>query len=343
MSQLSLEDLACLNDQIAAMWRGGLPLDVGFRMPYGSSSAAFKRLREELAQRCEKGETIASALEQASVKTPDYFRLVVEAAQHSGNPAEALEALSLAVRREREHQEMLRQSLNYPTLIALAAYGLGVYAAWTTLPLIRGFYDDSSLTVPRFLLLARWLLDSQMGWLILGLAPLVGLAFRFWVLPGVFHRCLGGFAAHGSQGLKGLAFQATFANLLALLLKVNVPLPRALRLAAAQSGNALILRSVETAAQNLERGHSLHGDSIPGIARPIVLQIAAGAANLPERLANLADELHHRAEMRAKLVHALAPSLALFVVGGGAVLAYSASFLWPWSDLMWKIASNPGN
>ncbi len=80
MSQLSLERFIALNDEIAALTRIGIPLDLGLRdlgreMP-GRLGAATERLRQRLAE----GQSLETAFRDACGDFPPAYQAIVAVA-----------------------------------------------------------------------------------------------------------------------------------------------------------------------------------------------------------------------------------------------------------------------
>ena len=76
---ITIDELAALNDEIAALVRAGVPLDRGLLQAGSELPGGLKRITQALGERLSRGETLTEALEAESQSTPPLYRAVVEA------------------------------------------------------------------------------------------------------------------------------------------------------------------------------------------------------------------------------------------------------------------------
>src|SRR5262245_42053779 len=62
-STVSIEQLVALNDEIASLVRGGMPLELGLRELGEDSAGALQQITQALASRMSNGATLAEALD----------------------------------------------------------------------------------------------------------------------------------------------------------------------------------------------------------------------------------------------------------------------------------------
>src|SRR5690554_816023 len=83
---LALDELAALNDEIVALVRAGLPLEVGLAGAGGDLGGRLGRVSAALAERLQQGEDLASALAAEGDAIPPLYQAVVAAGLRSGHP-----------------------------------------------------------------------------------------------------------------------------------------------------------------------------------------------------------------------------------------------------------------
>ena len=89
--RISIDELAALNDEIAALVRAGVPLDRGLLGAGTDLPGGLRRITTALGKRLSRGESLPEALEAESRSIPPLYRAVVEAGARSGRLAVALE------------------------------------------------------------------------------------------------------------------------------------------------------------------------------------------------------------------------------------------------------------
>jgi len=107
---MNLDDLIALNDEIAALVRAGVPLEMGLAELGGDLPGRLGRFATALAQRTAQGESLAQAIAGDAGQLPQAYRAVVEAGVRAGRLPAALEAVAaiLALR-----DGMLPPTANY--------------------------------------------------------------------------------------------------------------------------------------------------------------------------------------------------------------------------------------
>ena len=78
---ITLDQLAALNDEMAALARAGVPLDRGLLHVGGDLPGRLGRITRDIGQRLEQGETIEQVLSDESL--PTAYRAVVAAGRES--------------------------------------------------------------------------------------------------------------------------------------------------------------------------------------------------------------------------------------------------------------------
>src|SRR5579862_7372166 len=118
---ISLKDLVALNEEIAALVRAGIPLEVGL----GGSRSLPRKLQaitERLRLEMERGGSLPQALRNCGAELPVSYLTLVEAGLRSNRLSDALIAASTFARTLLDMQQHVRSALIYPMLVLSAAY-----------------------------------------------------------------------------------------------------------------------------------------------------------------------------------------------------------------------------
>ena len=144
---LSLQELALLNQEIAALVRAGVPLESGLAMAGASGDGAQEVLMLRLAQRLREGQSFAEALHSEGGELPRLYRAVVEAGARTGRLPEALESLATFAQQTLQLRRRIDLALLYPALVVLMASVMFVFlvAFWT--PRLSDAYYSLQLPV----------------------------------------------------------------------------------------------------------------------------------------------------------------------------------------------------
>jgi general secretion pathway protein F len=348
---ISLEDLIALNEEIAALVRVGIPLEVGLGDARGTPKnllAITNRLRVEM----ERGCSLPEALRTCGAELPPSYLAMVEAGLKSNRLSDALVSAAAFGRSLLEMQQSVRSALIYPILVLCVAYGFFILLLGDLVPrmihilaqtratpdiLVRGLQFLSQTvaywgpTVPACALLAAiWM----------GLVPLAAqqrpavMLGRLRYLPWI------GRMVSDVQS-------ASFCHLLGLLVDREVPLPEALELAGSASTDQTLARECRQIAKDLRQGLPLNqalksSRRLPAFTR---WMLAAGQTQgaLPSVMATLGDVYRLRAGSRIELFRMTAPLILTVVLGGGAVTAYALLLFVPMRNLLLELTKSPLN
>ncbi|MCH5374973.1 MAG: type II secretion system F family protein, partial [Planctomycetes bacterium] len=231
--QISLDQLTALNDEMAALARAGVPLEIGLSGLARDLPGRLGELADRLRRRLESGQSLEQVLEKDRESFPPVWRAVVLAGLRSGRLTAALERLSITARRLAERRRLFGLALVYPIVVLVLASVLFVMTAIYVLPMIDWVYQDlTGRSDP----LLQVLTGLGVWWVV----PLVLLAVLILVI---------GWRRAGRTDLKRVPGRtsrssrhdgriATMAEVLALLVRQQVPLDESVVLAAEASGDS---------------------------------------------------------------------------------------------------------
>ena len=322
-----LAEVVGLNRQAAALIRAGLPLEVGL------GAHEIDSLSARIGGHLREGLDLSEALERESRTIPPSFRAVMETGLAAGNLPAALEGLARTADTIRSIRSRMAIAAIYPSLLIIIAVILMLSVTRVFLDLINNQFIDFHRSPPPALANLTWLIsENPWGWLfwfpillLLLIWGLGGTRFLTLRLPGV-----------------GAAMRyyriSLFADLLGMLLNNQVPLEKALTLAATASGDRRLARDAQSVADDIRRGQPVgealsNLKSLPRFAR---WMISAGLARnaLPGTLAHCARWARRRGDMRTRWFTTVAPGALTILVGCAVLAVYVAVNLAPLITLL---------
>ena len=339
----SLEDLLTFNDEIAALSRAGVPLDVGLAQLDPDPDIAKKLINGAITRQSRVSDSLVDAISEDDQSFPPVYQGVVCAGLRCGRLPAALEAMSRYLQPVHDTRQTFRSSLVYPTVICLIAYVLFVGSClylWPQYDRMFAVMDSGGgafnaivgalrewlpywVAIPPVLLIValawRWRSKSS---------HTIGFGRSFWLWKWV-------------PVVSGVAIdqcRARLAELLALLVEHDAGLPEALRLAAPASGDDDLASAVRQLADELDRGQSLSHDSEAARQLPPFLYWALTSApesgGRAQSLRIAASVYRHRAQRRAESLRVIVPTVTCVALAGGATLFYCLSIFSPFVQMI---------
>lgn len=345
---LQLEDLAVLNQELAALVRAGLPLDAGLVQAAEELGGGAGKLAARLAERLARGESLREALEGERALVPPLYRAVVAAGERSGDLATALASVSDLASRMRALRANTGLALVYPLLVCLVASV--AWTLWSTwlFPAQIEAARELRVTLPGAVVGVHRMLQAVHRLVPLPVFPgLLVLGVLIW-----WRRSGRTSLLAGKRAARLLAWvpwagkvvlwsrQAVLAETLALLLEHGVPADEALTLAAEAAGGGEMADEAALLAAQIRRGQALSVQStvrIPALAAwaLVVPQGQAGAV----RLLHAAGDRYRRwAESRLSLARVALPYVLLVCFLAPLVMAYTVSVFGPTVTFMEQVA-----
>ncbi|HVW02800.1 MAG TPA: type II secretion system F family protein [Planctomycetaceae bacterium] len=209
----------------------------------------------------EAGMPLDQALEQAAKSTPPHLSSLLRVGLDSGKLDLVLQRYATATSRRGELRNRIFASLAYPLVVASAAVLVNVAILVTVVPKFNRIFEDFGTSLPGMTVALIALSDMLIAYgLVIGAFFLVLAVAVFTALQ---HPMARSFRANFLIALPGLGnmylltCMSQFARMLALLVRCDCPLPRALSLAAATSQNAWLESKCLALIPELERGESL--------------------------------------------------------------------------------------
>ena len=341
--QVSLDQLIALNDEIAALVRAGVPLERGLAELGADIPGRLGDVMQRLGSRLGAGESLPRALAAEGQALPPIYCAVVEAGLRSGRLSAALEGMGYFARGYTEMRRAVGLALLYPLLVFSLAYLLFVMFVTQIAPRFVREFEHERVAVHGGLTLLNWLGHTAGYWgpavpAVLALVGVIWLASgRASVLdPGRIDRLVR--YLPWARGVLVASRSAGFADVLALLVEHDVPMPEAVGLAANATGDRELIEAGREIAGAIQRGDPLRGTYGPARVVPPVLRwlMVSGheQAALISALRHAAETYRRRAQNRADMARTLLPTMLLLAIGAVVTLFYGLTLFVPMTALL---------
>jgi type II secretory pathway component PulF len=345
---VSLADLIAFNEELAALVRVGLPIEVGLGGAELPKNIRWitQRFREEM----QRGASLPEALEHCGAEFPPSYVALIEAGLRSNRLSDALVSAGNFARTLLGMQHQVRSALVYPLFVLAIAFTFFLLLLKELLPRIESLLVTSGGAPDGLLRGLQYLSQTMLYWgpilpaailvygLLTGLIPVPffrpsALAVeRIYLLPWV-----GRIIRDGQS--------AGFCQLLGILVDREVPLAQSLELASAASGDRRLTVDCKRIASELRRGVPLNeclktAENLPPFLR---WMMASGNdhGGLAAVMVTLADIYRRRAESQRQLFSLSAPLILTVVIAGTAVTAYSLLVFVPMRNLFMQLLLDP--
>lgn len=341
---VSLEQLAALNDEIAALVRAGVPLESGLAQVGRDLPGQLGRVTERLAKKMEAGASLEEAIADEGAALPRVYRTMVRAGVRSGRLAVVLEELAETARRLAELRRNMGLALFYPVLVA--ALGIALFAFFVSN--IAPNFADMDLPGSGILRAVSHLRHGAVWWGTLAPALLILSALAWWVVSRrasiLDHRRNGRLLAWLPTMGKVRAYSraASAAEMLRLLVEHDVPLDEAIRLAGEAGGDPVTADACGQIAARLAEGQPLDAATTPLRDLPPLLRAAVLCGDNQRRLvrsARLAAETYRdRAQTLLETSRLFLPVALTLVVGLTVTLAFALVTFVPYVQILHALA-----
>ena len=350
---VKLEQFLALNDEIAALIRAGIPLELGLSQIAGSATGGLARLSERLAERMEAGATLERALADEGDRVPGVYLAVVESGLRAGRLPEALETISGLARKLLDLHRRAVLAFVYPLIVFALSYALFVAFVWGFVGRVQQMYGTLGFQPETAMNVLIWLRESL--WLWGPGVPLVAIAGAT-LLTRASAAIAGGAAGqlvesrlHAFRWLPWLKpitenyDRATFAHMLALLVKHETPLHEAIVLASYSTGNPQIVDSGVQASEKLQAGQSLdvalrNATGLPSFLRWMMVSGNQNSA-LPATMQQASEVYERRADHRIEWARVTLPIILTAGIGGTSAALYAVALFAPLLEMYKQLAA----
>ena len=346
MKRFSVEDIIALNDEIMALSRAGIPigrglLDMGADMPKRLEAAT-----KIIGERLEQGESLADIVGSEEAGLPPIYSAVVRAGIESGRLPVALERLSTTLARVAELRRVVTLAAVYPLFIVLLGCGLISFVAVPLLRTVRETFLFHEASIPWWLTVLFDLGIRVGPFAIIAGVGVVALAIIWFIVSNfsmgsrIWLARLVGWLP-GVRNVVNAGRTAAFLETLQLLVSQDVPLNRALTLAADSTGDPVLQLDAAAVAASIQRGGNavavakLH--SIPPLVEWL-LATQQSRESLCAALDSMVNSYTDRTQRAGDLLRTMLPMWFTVVLGGSVTMIYVICVMIPWATMMNSLA-----
>jgi len=337
-----LEPIAALNQEIAALVRAGIPLELGLSQVAAAWPEQFSAVAQRIAERLTQGDSLPEALRREGPAISPAYVAVVEAGLAAGRLPEALENLAEISLTMQDLQRRAWLAAVYPILVCTLTYVMFVAFVQFGVPIwleTRDFY----FLPPRLLFTVLGELHRTLMWW----GPLIPLAILVFTMWSLLRNRLAmgvssvGWWIPGAWIAHRHLVRAQFARLLAVLVEHAVPGTKAVLLAADATGDEQLQSSAMVMSAELERGATWseavsRATRLPEFLR-WMLVVGEQQGSLAAVMRQTAATYQRKADRWLEWMRNSLPVLLVGGVCGSMVLIYCLGIFLPmvqfWQDL----------
>jgi type II secretory pathway component PulF len=344
---MNADELVALNDQIAGMARAGLPLDAGLNsLATEMGHGRLRRVTEAIVDDLRAGATLPEAVARRQKELPPYYANLISAGVRTGRLPEVLATLTTYAKTVAVTRMIILDSMFYPVVVLTFAVVLLAALVFFVLPQFDAIFKDFNMRLP---MLTEWVLTIG-RYPIQVLTPLVlallGLLIVWMVLrPTRKGQRLWAWVLY-SIPLVGTLVRAArlsaFADLMAVLVEYELPLPEAFRLAGGATTDPLMARDADEIHGLLVEGATL-SEALRGrglLPEWVAWMAGAGAQRgaLAPTLRQIAELYRRQVEARAALLRTVLPAFMIIATAGLLVGIFAITTMLPMIKLLEGLA-----
>ena len=262
LGSLSGSDAELLAGQMANVTGAGLPLSAGLRaLSEEVPSRRVRRWLRAISERLERGQSLGAVAREAEGAWPRYFLAMLSAGQRTGKLPVLLNECVVHLRTTAEVRRELWVALAYPAVLIAVAWLLLSFLATLILPQFKSIFLGFGTELPGITvaILAWSDVMGVVGWW--SLPALVLVLWLAWIFgePLGYERLRDSLVSHVplfGEARRSAAL-SEFCRLLSMLVKYEVGLPEAVRLAAGSVRDADLREACFDLATRIQAGESL--------------------------------------------------------------------------------------
>ena len=334
---LSVRDLALITRQIATLVQSGIPIEETLTaVASQSEKPAIRSMILAIRSKVMEGFTLADSLAEYPGAFPKLYRSTVAAGEAAGHLDLVLNRLADYTEGRQAARQKIQLAAIYPIILSLVAIAIVVFLLTYVVPDIIEVFINNGQALPP---LTQGLLNvsdflADWGGALAVLLFIAFIVFRYMLRKKAFrfvwHKQLlmMPFIKKLSRGTN----TAQFASTLSILTSSGVPLVDAMKISSEVLGNDCLKASLQTAAQQVSEGASLHKAlDNTGYFPPMMVHMIASGESSGELDQMLERTSSHQENDLAALIETIVglfePLMLLFM--GAVVLVIVLAIMLP--------------
>lgn len=312
--------------QLSSFAQAGLPISKGLEVLV--SSTEHKRMRqslEELRLEIEGGTTFSEALLHQSKIYPSYFSSIIASAERTGDIGISLKTINEYLDRDLRSSRAVKSALFYPAVLLVLAIVAITLLSVVVLPRFEVFFQSLNVELPATTRALLWITHflGTYWWALMAFSAIFA-ALYFWLksIPkGRIWLDLTKMQMPILGNLMKLVAIERFCRVLATLTQSEVPLPDALAMAGAATGNTVFERDITIARESVINGEGLsvplsRSKIFPKVAVQI-FRVGEDSGQLGMQLAQASAFYSDELDYRMKNFTSLIEPIVLLILGSG--------------------------
>jgi type II secretory pathway component PulF len=344
---MTSDELIALNDQIAGMAKAGLPLDQGLaslarEMGYGRLRSVTAAIAHDL----DAGMPLPEAVERRKHELPPFYAHLVTAGIRTSRLPEVLATLTAYARTVGATRSIVIEALFYPAVVTGLAFLLLGLLVFFVLPQFEQIFRDFQMKLPLVTEIVLKVGRHPIPAVVVPVALVVGAVLAWGLMQMSPHgRLLWTRIVYSIPVIGTLirsARLAAFADLLAVLVEYEMPLPEAFRLAGEASSDPLMASRSATIYARLSQGTGLSA-ALRGFGLlPEWVAWMAGSGEqrgaLAPALRQIAAVYRRQVDARAALLRSVLPAIVIIATAGLLVTTFAFAIMLPMMKLLEGLA-----
>jgi type IV pilus assembly protein PilC len=319
----SARDLGVFARMFVSMLRAGVSLVEAMSMleEQTENKALAKGIREARIS-VEKGETLASAMEQNKKVFPDLMIHMVAAGEASGSLDLALERVAIQLEKTARTRAMVRKAMIYPIMVSIVALGVVIVMLLVVIPTYSELFEDLGTDLPaitKSVIGASEFLKTYWFIILLFVVGLI-ILIRYFKETYAGQKFFGGIELKIPvlRDLRIKSNSALMARTLGSLLSSGVGITEAVGIVANTVDNIYFKEAMEMARDQITIGLPLSKPLTDSqLFPPMVchmIKIGEEAGNTEEMLERLADYYDEEVEQQTGRVMAVLEPMIIIVM-----------------------------
>lgn len=291
------------------------------------SNRAFKRIVGEIKKEVEKGRQLSEVMGEYPKVFPGMYVKMVEAGEVAGKLDEALEQITIQMKKSQELSSSIRGAMIYPAVILVAMSGVGILMTTVVLPRLIEIFNEFDSELPlatKILIAVTNFLSKPLNLSILILSIIILVAGYIVLLrqSPTFRRNVHAFNLHlpiFGKVIKQINL-ARFSMTLSSLLKSTIPIIDAMDISAETCSNILYKNALHDTAKQIKSGRpvseilSTHAKLFPPMVTEMIL-VGERTGEVDHLLTELADFYSHEVDKTMKNFTTIIEPVIIIVLG----------------------------
>jgi len=321
---VSLVQKALFAKHLSVMLKSGLSLNESLSITEDSARGKFKNVIGDVLRSVESGRPLSSALATHPGVFSNLFVNATQAGEKSGTLVESFENIAEELGKENELISKIRGAMLYPSVVLVAAFGLGIVLSFIVLPKITPLFEGLKIDLPFTTRAVIWLskLIQEHG-IVLFIGIVAFIAIVFWVIRQKFSKPYTHWLLLNVPIIKNViknANLARFSRTLGMLLKSGVNIDEALEITKNAMGNYHYEHALAQVSKNVSMGSklaenlSIHEKLFPILATRMI-KVGEESGKFEETLFYLSDFYEAEVENSTKSLSTAVEPILLIIIG----------------------------